>query len=232
VPAVLFGSISTIADTSELQRQAFNEAFEAHGLGWHWDRDQYLGLLEESGGAKRIAAYAQARGEQVDAQAIHATKSELFRKSLAATPVPPRSGVVETIEAAGARGVKVGLVTTTSPENVAALVESLSPSIQRGDFAVIIDASQVDQPKPDGAAYLLALETLGERPDACIAIEDNLDGVTAAHAAGLDCLAFPNENTTGHDFTDAQGVVDQLDPGVLAQLGGSSPSAVRPTTEI
>ena len=34
--AILFGSISTIADTSELQRQAFNQAFKAHGLDWDW----------------------------------------------------------------------------------------------------------------------------------------------------------------------------------------------------
>jgi hypothetical protein len=32
--AILFGSISTLADTSELQRRAFNEAFSAHGLDW------------------------------------------------------------------------------------------------------------------------------------------------------------------------------------------------------
>ena len=36
--AILFGSISTLADTSELQRRAFNEAFEAHGLDWNWSR--------------------------------------------------------------------------------------------------------------------------------------------------------------------------------------------------
>ena len=31
---ILFGSISTLADTSELQRQAFNDAFKAYGLDW------------------------------------------------------------------------------------------------------------------------------------------------------------------------------------------------------
>ena len=54
MPALLFGSISTIADTSELQRQAFNDAFEAHGLDWRWDRDEYRSLLEQSGGMDRV----------------------------------------------------------------------------------------------------------------------------------------------------------------------------------
>src|SRR5579875_2388832 len=65
--AVLFGSIGTLADTSELQREAFNEAFREHGLDWNWSRDEYRELLRDSGGAKRIAAYAQERGDTVDA---------------------------------------------------------------------------------------------------------------------------------------------------------------------
>ncbi len=51
--ALLFGSISTIADTSELQREAYNRAFEAHGLEWNWDRDRYRSMLDSSGGKNR-----------------------------------------------------------------------------------------------------------------------------------------------------------------------------------
>ena len=32
--AVLFGSIGTLAETSDLQRNAFNEAFKISGLNW------------------------------------------------------------------------------------------------------------------------------------------------------------------------------------------------------
>jgi len=52
--AILFGSIGTLVDTSGLQRKAFNQAFESHRLGWHWNREQYINMLEESGGQQRI----------------------------------------------------------------------------------------------------------------------------------------------------------------------------------
>jgi hypothetical protein len=55
VSALLFGSISTVADTSELQRAAFNRAFAEHGLDWTWDRDDYRAMLATSGGRSRIA---------------------------------------------------------------------------------------------------------------------------------------------------------------------------------
>ncbi|MEQ3554412.1 HAD-IA family hydrolase [Pseudonocardia nematodicida] len=213
--AILFGSISTLADTSELQRDAFNRAFEKHGLDWHWDRDTYLGMLESSGGADRIATQAERTGEDVDAAAVHATKSELFRQSLPGAGIGPRPGVLETIRAAKTDGVRLALVTTTSRDNVDALLTALAPDLDRDDFALVVDTSVVDTPKPDPAAYRYALDALGESPDACVAVEDNLGGVAAAVGAALRVVAFPNANTAGHDFAAATERVDRLDHGAL-----------------
>jgi HAD superfamily hydrolase (TIGR01509 family) len=212
--AVLFGSISTVADTSELQRDAYNRAFEAHGLDWRWDREQYRDMLSRSGGQDRVAAYARTSGQDVDAQAVHETKSLLFQQSLATTGLTPRAGVTATIEAARSRGWKVGLVTTTSRANITALLDALD-GVGVDDFDVIVDSADVEKPKPDPAAYVVATEKLSEQPASCVAIEDNVGGVGAATAAGVPCVAFPNENTAGHDFGPAR-VVDHLD---LAEMG-------------
>lgn len=222
--AILFGSIGTIADTSELQRQAFNQAFKAHKLDWCWNRDEYLTMLEKSGGKNRIADYADSIGQTVDAEAIHQSKSEFFQKSLAESQLPPRSGVVETIQGAKSKGLKLALVTTTSQENISLLIEALHPNIQATDFDLIVDASSVEYPKPDKAAYTFALKRLGEQSDDCIAIEDNLDGVEAAIATGLNCVAFPGENTTHHDFKKAQHLVDRLDVDELQSFLAASRS--------
>jgi HAD superfamily hydrolase (TIGR01509 family) len=219
--AILFGSISSVADTSELQRTAFNEAFAQHGLDWTWEREEYQQLLRSNGGADRVAAYAEQRGEQVDAAAVHATKSEIFQKRLS-EGVEPRPGVVESIAAARAAGAKVGLVTTTSPANVASLISALSPEVEIGSFDVVVDSDQVDAPKPDGAAYTFALEQLGEQAADCVAVEDNVGGVESATAAGVPVVAFPNENTAGHSFEGATATVDELDYAELRDLGASA----------
>jgi HAD superfamily hydrolase (TIGR01509 family) len=218
--AILFGSISTIADTSELQRQAFNLAFEAHGLDWQWSRDQYLEMLEKSGGQQRIADYAAGRGETVDPAAIHRTKASLFQERLATSGISPRAGVVQTIHDAKGRGMKVAFVTTTSSDNLAALFRALERTIQPADFDAVVSAADVEAPKPDKAAYSFVLESLGEEPADCVAIEDNLGGVEAAAAAGVRCVAFPNANTAAHDFGSARLVVDRLDLGQLEQVIG------------
>lgn len=220
MPAILFGSISTVADTSELQRQAFNQSFEVHGLDWTWERDEYRAMLSQSGGAARIGEYARSKGQSVDAQAVHATKSEIFRDLMATADLMPRAGVVDTIKRAKDDNWKVGLVTTTSGDNVLALLAALSPTVQMADFDVIVNSSSVEQPKPNKAAYAFALTNITEDPDDCVAIEDNVEGVRAAVAAGLACVAFPNQNTSSHDFGNAVGRVQRLDILELQQFAG------------
>ena len=215
---ILFGSISSLADTSELQRDAFNRSFAEHGLDWHWDREGYRAELGRAGGRDRIARYAQERGEDVDADAVHATKSRLFQESLPGAGLTARPGVVDTLRTARSSGGRTGLVTTTSPDNVAALLDALAPEVRAGDFDIVVDSTEVGTPKPDPAAYTYALETLGEPAGTCVAIEDNPDGVRAAAAAGLACVAFPNENTVVQEFPDAAERVDHVDIDALRRL--------------
>lgn len=216
--AILFGSISTLVDTSELQRRAFNESFEAYGLDWQWSQVDYAAMLGSNGGAQRIADFAQARGDDVDADAVHATKSQIFQELLATAGLKARPGVIQTVQEAKRRDVKLAFVTTTSPENIAAVLETLNPDISAETFDLIVDRDNVASPKPDAEAYFFALEQLGETADAVVAIEDNVGGVTAAALAGIKCIAFPNENTADGDFGDATATVDALDADRIVAL--------------
>jgi beta-phosphoglucomutase-like phosphatase (HAD superfamily) len=54
----------------------------------------------------------------------------------------------------------------------------------------IFSAEQVSNPKPAPDVYLLALETLGLRPENTVVIEDSPVGVRAAKAAGIKTIGF------------------------------------------
>jgi HAD superfamily hydrolase (TIGR01509 family) len=216
--AILFGSISTLADTSELQRRAFNEAFSSHGLDWNWSRDDYRAMLGSNGGANRVSEYAKSVGTEVDAAAVHATKSSIFQTLLADSDVQPRPGVVNTVDRARTEGVKLGLVTTTARANVDALLSALEPYIGTNAFNVVVDSDAVEKPKPDSACYEWALDRLGVEATEAVAIEDNVGGVNAAAAVGIPCIAFPNENTAGSEFSAAAETVDHLDEQQVISL--------------
>jgi putative hydrolase of the HAD superfamily len=71
--------------------------------------------------------------------------------------------------------------------------------------------------------YVEALEHLGVHATEAVAVEDSPNGVTAAKAAGLDVIAFPNPITETMDLGHADVVVPELDglglDGLLARIG-------------
>ena len=216
--AILFGSIGSVVETSELQRRAFNQAFQDFGLAWHWSVDEYRAMLADSGGAKRLETYALNRGETVDAQALHTAKTAHFHHLIATSGISARAGVVEVIHRASACGVKLGFVSTTNRASLN-LVLDHTDGLHREMFD-IITASDLGLPqKPAPFVYQYALSALGLKAVGAIAIEDNGPGVRAARNAGLACLAFPGANTADHDFGGAQRVLlDGLEEQLFGRL--------------
>ena len=70
--ALLLGSIGVLAETSELQRRAYNTAFVAHGVDWHWNIATYCRHLATPGGQNRL--------RQLGGDALSTMKSGAFTK--------------------------------------------------------------------------------------------------------------------------------------------------------
>ena len=56
--AVIFGSIGTVLETSDIQRKSFNKAFKKFGLNWYWSKKIYKSMLKKPGGEKRVRKYS------------------------------------------------------------------------------------------------------------------------------------------------------------------------------
>jgi len=207
--ALLFGSIGTIVETSELQHRAFNFAFEKHGLDWHWDRENYEEMLKVSGGVKRIEGYAARKGAEVDAKAIHATKTEIFLDLLKGGDVPIRPGVVDLLTHARDKGMKTGFVTGTEEATVE-IVLGLLKDAGAPDFDVVTSRSLGLAEKPDPAIYRAALSRLVVDGKRVVVVEDNVDGVAAAKAAGLHVIGSPGAYAGPDDLAGADIVAEDL----------------------
>ena len=79
--AILFGSIGTLIETSDLQRESFNEAFKEAGLDWYWDQEDYKLLLKQSGGTKRIEDFAEKNNTTVEAKKLEREKHTFLIKN-------------------------------------------------------------------------------------------------------------------------------------------------------
>lgn len=114
--------------------------------------------------------------------------------------VPALPGALDLVAACVAAGLRVGLASSSSPDQIARVLAALGI---RDRFAAIASGSEVPRSKPDPAIYHLACDRLGVAPRDAVALEDSGPGVVAAHAAGLRCLAIPSDYTAAHDFSRA-----------------------------
>ena len=223
VKAVIFGAIGVIAETSDLQRQAFNLAFAEQGLDWNWDGETYRRLLSINGGQTRLRAYRDEDGQRSDVteaviKTLHERKTHHYAALTANGSLTPRRGVAELIEACREADVRVALCTSTSLENVDAIKVALGDTLDFDAFASVTTIDKIGAVKPAPDAYLHCLSVLGLSANEVIAIEDTPVSIKSAIAAGITVIATPGAMTSDLDFSGAAMKVDDLVAVTLAQL--------------
>ncbi len=213
--AILFGSIGTLVETSELQRTAFNQAFSEAGLDWTWNPDEYKIMLKKSGGRNRINEYATYHGIKVNAHELHLKKTKIFDNMMKEEGISLRPGVANLIGYALNNNVHLAFVTSTSDANIDAIFMALNGQLSRNDFNFIGNDKMVSKPKPDSEIYLKALSNLKLNAKDCLAIEDTEVSMRSAINANIKCIAFPGAMALDNDFSAALHISDDLSPNNL-----------------
>ena len=150
-------------------------------------------------------------------------------------------GVVEAIERRGAvnraairaidyvegLGLRLALA-SSSPMRLIRSVLSLGGLADR--FEAVLSAEDEERGKPDPAVYLSAARELGVLPERCLAVEDSINGVRSAKAAGMVCVAVPVSGVSdGFEGADlVLGSIAELDDRIWASTGtvpAAAPSA-------
>ena len=190
--ALFFGSIGTIVETSEIQRQSFNLAFKEAGLNWYWNIATYCDLLIAPGGKKRIRSYSNGSLNENTVDLIHSKKEEYFEKFLLENLLP-REGVTEIIDLCTKSKIKLGFITTTSLKNINSIKTALEGKIDFSCFDIITSIEDVKNPKPDSEVYAFALSELGLDKNDVYVIEDTKANQSAAIELGITCFLNPGE---------------------------------------
>ncbi len=213
--ALIFDVDGTLAETEELHRQAFNDAFARAGMDWRWGQAVYKQLLRVAGGKERIRAFDQMRKSPQplsdgDIAALHRIKTACFADWLVKQSCPLRPGVNALISAARARGQRLAIATTTSRANVDALLSAVLGRSWSDIFEVIVAGDEVSRKKPAPDVYLEALSRLQLSGSDCLAIEDSANGLIAAVQAEVPVLITRSLYFQDDDFTEALLVLDDL----------------------
>ena len=124
--------------------------------------------------------------------------------------MPLRPGVDRLIREAHEQGLRLAIVTTTTPANVSALFKHSFGGHEDDWFEVVAAGGVVARKKPAPDIYTYTMSKMGLSAGDCLALEDSENGLKAARAAGVEVLVTVNQYTDRHDFSAAAVVLDHL----------------------
>jgi len=144
------------------------------------------------------AHLASAAARTVDVESVRRRRRPRHAALIAAQAILP--GVREWIEDSRRLGLKLGVASSSTSEWVSGHLERLGLA---GYFQCLKCADHVSKTKPDPELYVCVLDALGLGANESVAVEDSPNGVRAAKAAGLFCVAVPNALTRSLDLSEA-----------------------------
>ncbi len=202
--AVLFDFDGVLVDTEWAIYQAWLRTFQAHG------HDLPLEIYTHCIGSDFATWSPKTHLEELTGLAfdwhdLDARRQEEILGELTHEGTMP--GVIGLLEQLTAGGIRRAVVSSSSHHWVDGWLEKLSFSEH---FETVVCRGDAERIKPAPDLYLEAARRLGLAPADCLVIEDSLNGVKSAKAAGMSVWVVPNRVTAGLDFSAADRIFPSL----------------------
>ena len=208
--AIIFGSIGTVLETSDIQRKSFNKAFKKFGLNWYWSKNEYKKLLKMSGGENRLSNYAKKKNIKINTLKLRNLKTKFFNDYLKKNKLKPRAGVTNVIKFCKKNNIKLGFASSTSINNINSIFFALENTIKKKDFDFIGNSKLVSKKKPYPDIYKVALKKFDLSSKECLAIEDTEESMKSALSAKIICIAFPGKLHEKEKFKGSYKITKKL----------------------
>jgi len=112
-------------------------------------------------------------------------------------------GVLELVETCREAGLRVAVASSADGIKVSANLQKIGLPTESWDAVVTGELVEHKKPAPD--IFLLMAKTLGVAPAECVVVEDAVNGIQAAKAAGMRCVAVAH--TLSSDYLKSADVV-------------------------
>jgi HAD superfamily hydrolase (TIGR01509 family) len=204
IRALVFDFDGLILDTEGPVYTAWADAFERYGCG-PLTIDEWAQEIGTINGLDLVGMMRTRATVPFDEAVMHEERRVRREELVAVETVLP--GVHDWLDAAAAHGLAVAIASSSRRDWVLPHLARLDLA-DRFAFVSCGEGGVVPKPAPD--TYLAACAALGVEPSEAIALEDSPNGVKAARAAGLRCIAVPHPVTAQLDLSDADLCVPSL----------------------
>jgi len=213
IKALIFDFDGLIVDTEWPDYESWQQVYQQYGceLGV-----ETWGQIVGGNGASDFDPHTYLEelcGKRLDREEIWVSRRKQYLGELSAQPILP--GVLDYLDEAETRGLQLA-VASSSPENWVRGHLARLGLYQR--FDAIKTADDVTRTKPDPELFIATLDALSLTVGDAIVFEDSPNGVVAAKAAGLFCVAVPNRLTAQLKFNGADLRLNSLAEKTLGEI--------------
>ncbi|MEN8787276.1 MAG: hexitol phosphatase HxpB [Flavobacteriales bacterium] len=184
IKAILFDMDGVLIDSEPLWKKAIQKVMKDYGFDFSYDMcNETKGMrVDEVTHYWKQKLNASFESKKAAAEIIEQVISLIKKEG------KPMEGVLDAIEEAKSKNIKLGLASSSSMKIIETVLEKLNI---KSYFEAIHSAEHEEFGKPHPQVFISAAQSLGTLPENCLVIEDSLNGVIAAKAAKMKVIAIP-----------------------------------------
>jgi len=202
--AILFDMDGTLIDSEPLHLKAYQESLATYGQTWtEQDNRQFLGRTDLIVCAAAVDRFAL----PITSQQLREQKESILIRLLQESG-SVRPGVLKILQEAHSQSIDMAVASSSNLPTIELVVELLGI---RQYFKCLASGEEVPHGKPAPDVFLLAAKRLATEPKNCLVIEDTLNGILAAKAAGMLCVAVSCEATRHENHSVADRILPSLE---------------------
>jgi len=200
IKAIIFDMDGVLVDSEPFNIEIEKRQFELNHLSiLEEEHHQYMGVATDV--MWREIAKRQSLSLPVETL-IEQNKTESIHYFTELKEIPVMPGLVDLLEKLTLKNFPIAVASSSFPEIIELILQRTG---LRKHFQVVVSSQEAGKSKPEPDVFLLAAKQLGINPQDCMVIEDSANGIKAAKAAGMRCIAFegPGANPANQKQADA-----------------------------
>ena len=206
IKAIIFDMDGVLVDS-----EPFNIEIEKRQFGLNHlsiseeEHHQYMGVATDV--MWREIAKRQSLSLPVETL-IEQNKTESIHYFTELKEIPVMPGLVDLLEKLTLKNFPIAVASSSFPEIIELILQRTG---LRKHFQVVVSSQEAGKSKPEPDVFLLAAKQLGINPQDCMVIEDSANGIKAAKAAGMRCIAFEGPGANPANQKQADAVIKSFD---------------------
>lgn len=211
-PLVIFDMDGVLVDSEPAHMRLEQEMFARLSLSIsEAAHEEFVGMSPRGMWSSIKARF----GLPQEVEALMAMEAEVKLRAFGAMTLAAIDGVERLIGQLARDGCELA-VASSSPQR---LIETVTAALGiRHRFSHTVSAEEVPRGKPHPDVFLAVAECCGRAPADCVVIEDSGNGVRAALAAGMRCVAYAKRSSGGQDLSGADLVVHEFDHAGIERI--------------